>query len=286
MREDVRMRSETEMMELLLAFANDDERIRVVGMEGSRTNVNVPKDMYQDYDISYIVTDMGSFICDESWLDVFGKRVMMQKPEAMEMFPSEYDWFSYLMVFEDGIKIDLSIIPLDKLTQYLSGDKLLKILVDKDGLVPDVPSPTDEDYWIYKPSAAFFDDCRNEFWFVSTYFLKGLLRDELLFASYHMEHIMRVQLFNMLSWKIGIDHGYGFSIGKNNKYIRKYLSEDEWDLLMKTYRMDSIENSWIALSAALELFRKASHRVAIELNYTYPDYDTQVTKFIDGYRGL
>jgi len=52
------MRSEREMCDLLLNFANNDERVRAVGMEGSRTNANVPKDEYQDYDISFIVTDM------------------------------------------------------------------------------------------------------------------------------------------------------------------------------------------------------------------------------------
>ena len=57
-----KMRSEKEMFDLFLSFARNDERIRVVGMEGSRTNINIPKDDYQDYDISYIVTDMDSFI--------------------------------------------------------------------------------------------------------------------------------------------------------------------------------------------------------------------------------
>ena len=55
------MRTEKEMMDLILTFAKNDPRIRVVGMEGSRTNVNVPKDEFQDYDITYLVTDMESF---------------------------------------------------------------------------------------------------------------------------------------------------------------------------------------------------------------------------------
>jgi len=166
------------------------------------------------------------------------------------------------------------------LDKYLKSDKLLKILLDKDDLVKTPPIPTDEDYWIYKPSPAFYDDCCNEFWFVSTYIAKGLFRDEILFASFYMERIARVQLFNMLSWKIGIDYGYGFSIGKHNKYIRKYLSEDEWNLLMKTYCMDNIENCWNALDAAHSLFRQASHYVSEKLSYVYPDYDEKVTNYI------
>jgi len=274
------MRTEREMMSLFMRFAENDARIRVVGMEGSRTNVNVPKDDFQDYDISFIVTDMESFLENDDWLDLFGKRIIMQKPEAMALFPAENDWFSYLMIFEDGVKIDLSIIPLELLDQYLKDDKLIRILLDKDRLVPNLPIPTDEDYWIQEPSAAFFDDCCNEFWFVSTYVAKGLFRDEVLFASWHMENIARVELFRMLSWKIGVDYGYDFSIGKHNKYIRKYLTESEWSLLMRTYRMDSIVACWAALDAAHTLFRESSRYVAVKLGFSYPEYDEQVTRYI------
>lgn len=35
------------------------------------------------------------------WLDFFRKRIVMQKSEAMAMFPPKLgNWFSYLMLFE------------------------------------------------------------------------------------------------------------------------------------------------------------------------------------------
>ena len=276
------MRSEKEMFDLFLNYAQKDERIKIVGMEGSRTNINIPKDDFQDYDITYIVTDTESFTKSDDWLDIFGKRIFMQKPEDMDLFPAEEDWFySYLMLFQDDIKIDLKIVPLEFLDKYLKWDKLIQILLDKDNQIKNPPVPTDEDYWIYKPSAEFFDDCCNEFWSVSTYIAKGLFRNELLFASYHMEQIARVELFNMLSWKIGIDYGYSFSIGKHNKFIYKYLSESEWNLLMKTYRMDSIDNCWEALEAAQILFRQASRYISDNFHYIYPDYDMQITNYIN-----
>ena len=50
------MRTEQEMMDLILNIANADERIRGVMLGGSRANTSVPKDCYQDYDISFAVT--------------------------------------------------------------------------------------------------------------------------------------------------------------------------------------------------------------------------------------
>lgn len=49
------MRTENEMYDLILEVANNDARIKAVYMNGSRTNENVPKDIFQDYDIVYVV---------------------------------------------------------------------------------------------------------------------------------------------------------------------------------------------------------------------------------------
>ena len=56
------MRSEDEMYSLILEAAKNDNRVKAVYMNGSRTNENVPKDMFQDYDIVYVVEDTQSFI--------------------------------------------------------------------------------------------------------------------------------------------------------------------------------------------------------------------------------
>lgn len=80
------MRSEQQMYDLILNFAKSEERIRAVTLEGSRTNRNIPADEFQDYDITFFVTDMDGFTADDAWLDVFGERQILQKPEDMELF--------------------------------------------------------------------------------------------------------------------------------------------------------------------------------------------------------
>src|SRR5699024_4370382 len=101
------MRTQKEMLALILKVAKEDERIRLVGLNGSRTNENAPVDIFQDYDIAYLVTDMQAFIEQRSWLDVFGERIIMQVPEDMSLFSSELgNRYSYLMLFEDGNRID------------------------------------------------------------------------------------------------------------------------------------------------------------------------------------
>lgn len=274
------MRSEQQMMDLILSVAQSDERVRVVGMEGSRTNPNVPKDVFQDYDVSFVVTDMASFMGDDAWLDVFGERLIMQKPEAMEMFPPDLGgWFSYLMQFEDGNRIDLMLVPLEELDKYLKHDKLLRILLDKDGRVGAPPEPSDEDYHVKKPTAQMFDDCCNEFWWVSTYVVKGLCRREILFAIEHLNSYVRPMLMQMLAWQVGTETEFALSVGKAYKYLDKYVSEETMQQFLASCENGSYEQVWSALFICFSLFRESSAVVAQRLGFAYPAYDKNVTAY-------
>ncbi|MGK9428996.1 aminoglycoside 6-adenylyltransferase [Bacillus atrophaeus] len=275
------MRSESEMMRLILDLGNRDKRIRLVTLEGSRTNKNVTRDRFQDYDISYFVTDIDSFKSNDEWLKHFGEMIMMQKPEDMELFPPELgDWFSYLMLFKDDSKIDLTLIPIDQMEQYFSdSDGLAEVLLDKDLRVKNTITATDERYHIKKPTAREFDDCCNEFWMVSTYVVKGLMRKEILFAWDHLNEILRPNLLRMISWNIGIQHNFSLSVGKNYKYIQRYMDEKDWGHLLNTCVGDTYENMWKSLFGCCELFRKYSHTVAAKFNYDYPHYDEQLSAY-------
>ena len=102
------MRSDDEMLSLIIEKANSDIRIRAVLLNGSRANPNAKEDRFRDFDIVYIVTGMQSFLMDHSWIDVFGERVILQMPDTMvianEMETNKAS-FGYLMLFTDGNRI-------------------------------------------------------------------------------------------------------------------------------------------------------------------------------------
>ncbi|MFD1677831.1 aminoglycoside 6-adenylyltransferase [Alicyclobacillus fodiniaquatilis] len=277
------MRSEQEMMRTLLDFAMNDNRIRLATLEGSRTNKNIPQDTFQDYDISYFVTDMDSFKESDQWLEVFGHRLIMQKPEDMELFPPELgNWFSYLMIFDDGNKVDLTLIPLNEVEDYFANsDGLVKVLLDKDKLIKHEVIADDRQYWIKKPTASAFDDCCNEFWMVSTYVVKGLARKEILFAIDHLNGIARPNLLRMMAWQIGAERGYTFSVGKNYKFINHYLPYEDWEALLSTYAENGYQEMWQSLFTCYALFRKYAKIVAEGLGCSYPDYDEAITKYTE-----
>lgn len=206
---------------------------------------------------------------------------MMQKPEAMTLFPPELGgWFSYLMLFTDGTRIDLKLVPENELDAYLKSDKLMRILLDKDGRIPDPPVPTDIDYRVKKPSAAEFDDCCNEFWWTSTYVAKGLCRNEFLFAADYLSRCVRPNLLLMLSWKAGLETEFSISVGKSYKYLDKYISAGTWKRLKATFGNGSAEAVRNALSETHILFRETALFTGSRLHYAYPDYDEKVSAYI------
>jgi len=282
------MRSEQEMMDLVLGMAEKDERVRAVTLEGSRTNPNVPKDLFRDYDISFHVTDMQSYMDQPDWIDAFGDRLIMQMPEAMAMFPPDLgNRFSYLMLFKDGNRIDMTLIPIEEKDDYVKEDKLMQVLLDKDGLFPDVPPSTDIDYWVKRPSAAFFADCCNEFWWVSTYVAKGLWRQEILYAQDHLNNLMRPMLMKMLEWEAGIRTDFSLSVGKNGKFLDRYIPEERWRKLMATYPSGTYDSVWEALFLMGGLFRETALYVAGELDFFYPlEEDEAITAYWQRVREL
>jgi aminoglycoside 6-adenylyltransferase len=281
------MRTEKQMLELILETARYDERIRAVIMNGSRTNLNAPRDIFQDFDIVYVVTGVASFRQDQEWIKRFGEMMILQLPDDMQDPPPSDDGsFAYLMQFMDGNRIDLTLFPLAKLGQ-MEKDSLSLLLLDKDGIIEPFPPATEEDYLPKPPTAKAFADCCNEFWWVSPYVAKGLWRQEILYARYMLDEVVREQLMKMLTWHIGVKTDFKISPGKMGKYFQKYLEPELWQMLLKTFADADYERTWDAFLMMCSLFRKVAVPIAEHFGFEYPaDDDRRVSAHLEHVRSL
>lgn len=267
------MRSEKEMFDLILGVAKADDRIRSVYMNGSRTNPNVDKDIYQDYDIVYIVEETKSFLDNKMWISIFGDILIVQEPDKIDMswginmdFTRSYTW---LMLFRDGNRIDLHIVIKEaSLEEYLS-DKLTVQLLDKDNFLPEIPPPSDTEYHVVKPTEAQYKGCCNEFWWCLNNVAKGIARDQLAYTMWMYNVVVRDMLVKMLDWYIGINTDFSVSVGMQGKYYKKYLPDGLYRLFAKTYSDSDYNNLWHAVFTACELFRITAPQVAEYFGYIY-----------------
>lgn len=282
------MRNQQQMMDLILNFAEQDERVRVVAMNGSRVNSNVPTDIFQDYDIVYIVTDVPSFVEDCNWTDYFGEKIIMQMPDATgDSLENNDGRYAYLMLLADGNRIDLRLFPLSLQATYINEDKLIQVLLDKDQRMPELLPPTDEDYHIQCPTAQQYADCCNELWWVSTYIAKGLWRQEILYAIDHLHLYVRPMLLQMITWQVGIATEFQVSVGKNHKYLQQYVDPEVWTQLVATYPQADDEQVWQALQQTGDLFRQVALDVATQLHFEYDRVqDQHVSAYLEHIRTL
>jgi aminoglycoside 6-adenylyltransferase len=267
------MRSEREMLELIMDTARNDERIRAVIMNGSRANPNAPRDPFQDFDIVYLVTDVAPFRYNEEWIKRFGEMMIMQMPEDIQDPPPSDDGsFAYLMQFTDGNRIDLGLFPIARLNE-LEKDSLSLPLLDKDGLIEPFPPPSEDDYLPRPPAAKAFADCCNEFWWVCPYVAKGLWREEILYAKHILDHFVRDQLMKMITWRVGFRTGFSRNLGKFGKNLQGHLEPELWEMLQRTYSDAGYEHTWGALFTACDLFRRMALEVAEHFGFAYPHED-------------
>ena len=270
------MRSEQEMLDLIINTARLDDRIRAVIMNGSRVNPNAPRDIFQDFDIVYYVTDVAPFRDDPTWIERFGELMILQMPEAMRDPPPQGDGcFVYLMQFADGNRIDLGLLSVDTLQKEQKPDSLSLILLDKDGCLPPFPPPNDRDYLPTPPTAKAFADCCNEFWWVCPYVAKGLWREEIIYARHAFDHFARAQLMKMLTWYVGVGTQFSCSPGKFGKHLKQHLEPELWAMLERTYSDARYEQTWEALFVMCDLFRVTATQTAAQLGFDYPHRDDE-----------
>lgn len=268
-------RQEAEMLALIVQVAADNPAIRATVLQGSRANPAVSKDALQDYDVLYLVENVEKLINDHRWIDVFGERLILQMPETMTLpAPSGTGNFSYLMLFTDGNRIDLTLMPVSKWERRGRLDSLSVLLLDKDDRFSQLPAPSERDYYLESPEQKTFSDCCNEFWWTMTYVAKGLRRSQIVYAKSVQEKVVRSMLDQMIRWYIGAVHGLDVNPGQYGKFFQHYLSVEEWQWLLATYSDASLPGTWQAMLRMAELFEYLSLRVAEHFGFSFPTTET------------
>ena len=281
------MRNEKEMNKLVLDIAGNDDRIRAVIMNGSRANPNASPDIFQDYDIVYVVTEVDCFKNDSEWIDQFGEMMIMQRPDDMQdPPPDDKDSYAFLMQFADGNRIDLTLFPAAKLDEMWR-DSLSVLLLDKDGMIEPFLPPSEKDYLPKPPTEKEYADCCNEFWWVSTYIVKGLWREEIVYAKSMQDQYVRPMMMKMLDWYIGIKTEFSCNPGKLGKHFRQYLEPELWEMVQSSYADADYARTWDALREMCRVFRITSRFVAEHSGFEYRiDDDLKVSAHLEHVRSL
>ena len=262
---DMTMRTESEMLNLILQTAKT-LKVNSVAMSGSRTNPKAPKDEFQDYDVVYVVDDLDNLTSDLSWLEQFGTRII----EQHNILGNRR---LYLMLFEDGNRIDLTLCPKDHIQEWVDSEADYTVLKDEKGLFESYTTSSQR-YWTSPASQTDFEKACNEFWWVSAYVVKGICRKQAIYATDHLYGICQQELLKVLAWRVAADKGT-IDIGKNYKYLFQYLPAEKEKEFSNLLDFSSVEKITQSLFSTMNLFHREAHILAQKVGF---DYDKEVAE--------
>ena len=253
------MRTETEMFDVILQTAKVLQ-VNAVAMSGSRTNPKAPKDEFQDYDLVCVVDDIDTLTSDLSWLDKFGKRIVEQELTLGHRS-------LYLMLFEDGNRLDLTLCPKEHIQEWVDSEAGFTVLEDKKGIF-ETYSPSPQRFWIHPASKTDFEKSCNEFWWVSAYVVKGICRQQLIYATDHLYGICQQELLKILAWQVASDRE-AVDIGKNYKYLFNYLTAEKEKEFSNLLDFSSLEKITQTLFATMQLFHQEAQSLSQKMGFNY-----------------
>lgn len=285
--------SEQEIVDHLVCWAELRQDVRAVIWTSSRTSPRASVDQLSDFDIILVVRDIHAYLEDEAWLADFGPiLVLYRDPVHMEY---GQEWFARITQYENGLKIDFTVWPVEIMPAVLAGSRLpddldvgYRVLLDKDGLTTGLKPPTYRAYIPSPPGQAQYTEIIEEFFHEATYAAKYLWRDDLLPAKYTLDFRMKYHLLRrMLEWRMEIDQQWSVRPGAYGRGLKTLSRPDLWAEFEACFAGSRMTDNWAALFRTAALFRKVATEVGEHCGYAYPEgLDRRAVKYLREVRDL
>nr|WP_068886766.1 AadS family aminoglycoside 6-adenylyltransferase [Pedobacter panaciterrae] len=264
-----------EKLKHIINWASAYPGIRAVLLTSSLASAIAPVDEFSDLDIEFVLEDLNSFLKDDNWLSEFG-RVIAKVAEGEEAFEGKHAM--RMVLYEDHVKVDFKLYNLHEFQKEAAQSELpedwdvgYKVLVDKDRLCTNLKPATYQSVTIKKPDAKEFAQVMNDFWWDMTYVAKCLARDEIFYAKFMTENMMRNDyLVPMIEWHIALSYDWNITTNKHGRLFKKYLSSELWQKIEATFASAEIRDNWRALFAYADIGHELGTELAEKLGYQYP----------------
>jgi len=252
------MRTPDEMLKLILDVADRDPHVFAVGLQGSRSH-DRDVDQFSDFDVVYVVDRLSPYLDDPQWIDRFGKRRILQTPD--DFYNSDFNRdtatkFTWLMQFDDRNRIDLTLVEKEEKTVE---SLRMKVVLDKTGDIASMVSTAET-----HPNPEFnekeFRDTVNEFWWLTYYVAKGIVRREELYAKACFDILLDMTA-KVLRWTVVETHEEA-RIGKFDRHLQRYLDPLLYQGYLECFPTCRLDDMTQRLIRCMAYFEEAAHRLA------------------------
>ena len=247
--------TDDDFLSKLVGWAEARSDIACLVMTGSRAQPNATVDSYSDYDLEIFTDDPHRYTASSDWMGEIADVWVFLAPESSRGCPTR------LIIFDDGRKVDFSILPVSALEEAVATQGLTDLyrqgyltLVDKHGLAARLPPPSYSPAVRHIPTEAEFRLTVQEFWFEAWHIPKYLSRGDLWVVK-HRDWTMKQLLLRMLEWRAIAENGTGVDVGQIGLHMKEWTPAQMWDRLCEVFARFDGADSRRALLATVALFR-------------------------------
>lgn len=286
------MQARDEKLQKIIDWAKENNDIKAVLLTSSLANPFAPVDDFSDIDIELVFDDIDSYQFSNQWVSLFGCPIAMVE-EDESYFEGKHAM--KMVLYDDYVKVDFKLYKKSEFLNDVQETELpedwdigYKVLLDKEGITALLQPPTYQSAIIKKPSEIRYHQLLNDFWWDMTYVVKCLVRDDLFYAKFMSENMMRTDyLVPLVEWYIASEHNWNITVNKHGRLFKKYLPPDLWKRIERTFSGSNMEDNWIALFAYADIASELGTELASRLGYRYPaDLERNIKKYLEAYAAM
>lgn len=261
-----------DILSRIVNWAEREDPIRALVLEGSRAEEK-EADELSDYDINMFITDPEPYAQDDHWISATDD-VWVYIPEKVTHHGQVFA--TRLVIYQAGVKVDFILYSTDILRELAHADLLpeqydigYRVLLDKDGVAAEMPSPSLQAFRRGRPTETTFLACVHEFWFEVYHVAKHLRRRDLWSVKFR-DWTTKCLLLRMIEWSERGKHGWDYRTHPLGKHMKSWVAAETWERLSGLFAHFDAEDSWEAMFATIELFGRVARETAQSLGCTYP----------------
>lgn len=269
------MKAREEKLRSIINWSENNKDVKVVLLTSSLVNPLAPVDEFSDLDIELIFENNTQYISENNWTYHFGNPIAMIEEDETS-FDGRHAM--KMILYDDHVKVDFKLYSKDKFLKEVRLKELpedwdigYKVLIDKEEITTEMQKPSFQVSIIKKPSEEEFKRILNDFWWDTTYVAKCLARDEIFYAKFMSESIIRTEyLIPLIEWYIASKHNWKITTNKYGRLFKKYLNHEIWLKTEQTFSGSNIKDNWTALLAMADLVSEIGIELSEKLDHEYP----------------
>jgi hypothetical protein len=268
-------------LDKLIQLAGTNANIVAIGTEGSLNDRAKRQDEWSDLDVTLFVR-VPALEDGWWWIRQLGEPTIVQFLETQDLFGAHTGkWRSWLTRYAGTRRVDFKITSYQVEGAYLAHDTLNTIVWrENSGRV--LPRKTSaQSHFIPLPDQDSFQEHVREFYWYAGNVVKGLARQNLVYANEQFNRYVRPELLTLLAMRATSQQKGQFDAGVTGKFIEPTLSAAEKAQLTATYQQTSLTATKASLRKALQLYRSVSEQISVNNNFDLPITITKVYQQFD-----